>query len=183
MQFIVDEENKRRKLRDEFQNAVAQTRQKKALEKQVAECTATFKHCNAELKRIEAVVAAMSTSKAFSPEMLGFGRKSGGLIEHKKNRYECLERLRRIGNLTDAQKGQWDFFKTQWDNVMANERGVNWGQEFAEILQEVSIKMLRGDSDAFSNFVKDETDRKLGGTGAFVAPGFWTATAIGEASF
>ena len=135
------------------------------------------------MKRIEAVVAAITSNKAFSVEMLGQGRAKGGNKEHRLNRYEVLERVRRVGNLTEDQKGQWDFFKTQWDDTHAAANGANWGQIFAENIQDVLLKMLHGESDAFSVFVKKETDR-LGqmGKGALVAPGFPTSTDIGQGS-
>ena len=54
--------------------------------------------------------------------------------------------------------------------------GVEWGKTFAENMHDVLVNMLHGDSDAFSKFVKKETDRVLLGTGALVAPGFPTST-------
>ena len=112
--------------------------------------------------------------------MLGQGRAKGGNKEHRQNRYDVLERVRRVGNLTEDQKGQWEFFKTQWDAAQASAIGTNWGQVFAENLQEVLLKMMHGESDAFSKFVKKETDRVLGGKGALLAPGFPTSTDIVE---
>ena len=87
-----------------------------------------------------------------------------------------MERVRRVGRLTEDQKGQWEFFKTQWDVAQASAIGTNWGQVFAENLQDVLLKMLHGESDAFSEFVKKETDRVLRGKGALLAPGFPTST-------
>ena len=77
--------------------------------------------------------------------MLGQGRPKGGNKEHRQNRYDVLERLRRIGNLTEDQKGQWEFFKTHWDEAQANAIGENWGQQFAEIVQGARYEMLHGD--------------------------------------
>ena len=74
------------------------------------------------------------------------------------------------------------FFKTEWDAAQASAIGTNWGQVFAENLQDVLLKMLHGESDAFSEFVKKETDRVLRGKGALVAPGFPTSTDIGQGS-
>ena len=114
--------------------------------------------------------------------MLGQGRAKGGNKEHRLNRYEVLERVRRVGKLTEDQKGQWDFFKTQWDVAQASAIGTNWGQVFAENIQEVLFKILQGETDAFSEFVKMETDRVLGEKGALVVPGFPTSTDIGQGS-
>ena len=82
----------------------------------------------------------------------------------------------RVGGLTQEQNGQWEFFKTQWDATQASAIGADWGKTFAEYIQDVLLKMLHGESDAFSKFVKKETDRVLTGKGALVAPGFPTFT-------
>ena len=83
-----------------------------------------------------------------------------------------LERVRRVGNLTEAQNGQWELFKTRWDALKAEEEGENWGRAFAENMQGVLDRLLNGEETAFSQFVKQETDRVLITTGALVAPGF-----------
>ena len=91
-----------------------------------------------------------------------------------------MERVRRVGKLTEDQKGQWDFFKTQWDAAQALAIGTEWGKEFAESIHEVLIRLMQGDANAFSEFVKQETDRVLMGVGALVAPGFPALTDIGQ---
>ena len=95
-------------LREEYQKAMSQAKEKYALQKKVSQCKSAFKELGADIKRIEAVVAALTNSKVFSPEMLGQGKARGGTKEHKLNRYQVLERLRRIGNLTQEQNGQWE---------------------------------------------------------------------------
>ena len=169
---------KRRRLQEEYQKAMSHAKEKHFLQKKVAECKGHYKQISQEMKRIEAVVAALSHPKVFSPEMLGLGKPRGGNKEHRHNRYDVLERVRRLGGLTEDQKGQWEFFKTHWDDAQANEHGVGWGQRFAETLQSVLLKMLHGEPDAFSKFVKCESDRVLGTKGALVAPGFTTSTDI-----
>ena len=119
--------NKRRKLQDEYQKAMSQAKEKYALQRKVTECKSSLQKLTAELKRIEAVVAAITHQKAFSPEMLGQGRANGGTKEHKQSRYDVWERVRRVGNLTEDQKGQWEFFKTHWDATQATTRGAAWG--------------------------------------------------------
>ena len=80
------------------------------------------------------------------------------------------------------QIGQWEFFKTHWDEAQATENGVNWGTVFAESIHCVLRKLLHGESDALSEFVKNETDRVLRDKGALVVPGFPTQTDIGQGS-
>ena len=109
-EMLQDDTKKRRKLKEEYQKAMSQAKEKYALQKKVSECKSTFKELSAEIKRIEAVAAALTNQKVYSPEMLGQGRPKGGNKEHKQNRYDVLERLRRIGNLTEEQNGQWELF-------------------------------------------------------------------------
>ena len=134
------------------------------------------------MKRVEAVVAAMQAQKAFSPQMLGQGRPHGGTREHMKNRHEVLERLRRIGPLTEQQKGQWEYFKNHWDAAQAETIGPEWGLIFAEQMNQVQLELLRGDQNAFSDFVKRETDRVLYATGVLVVPGVPASVQGEEAS-
>ena len=90
-------------------------------------------------------------------------------------------------NLQRIKKASGIFCKTQWDAAQASAIGTNWGQVFAENIQDVLLKMLHGESDAFSEFVKKEHDRILSlrglrPTGVLVAPGFPTSTDIGQGS-
>ena len=153
---------------------MSQAKETYAMQKKHSKCKSALQDLNVEIKRIEAVVTALTSEKVFSPEMLGAGKARGGNKDHKLNRYQVLDRLRRIGNLTQQQNSQWDFFKTHYDEAQANARGENWGQEFAEIVQGVLLEMLHGDKDAFSKFVKRETDRVLEGRVALVVPGIPT---------
>ena len=156
---------------------MSQAREKHKLKKQIAEYKSNVKSIADEIKRIESVATLLAEAKTFSPVMLGQGHIKGGFKHHKKNRYNVLERIRRIGNLTDAQNGQWEFFKESWDDAQASEHGANWGNIFSEVVNDVLGRMMGGDEpDAFSKFVKSETDRVLGSTGALVAPGFPTST-------
>ena len=106
--------------------------------------------------------------------MVGDGEKNGGTLAHKKNRYDVLERLRRIGNLSLTQQGQWEWFKTHLDSCEASTRGTCWGQVFAETTEYLFGRLLQGDEAAFSHFMKTETERVLGGTCVLVAHGIQT---------
>ena len=170
--------DQRRELQDEYQKAVSQAKEKHLMDAKSKESKGKFSKLTAELKRIDAVVTAMTHQKTFSTQMLGQGRPNGGNKEHRLHRYDVLERVRRVGSLTGEQNGQWEFFKTQWDGAQATVFGANWGNRFAEIIHAVLVKILHGDAHAFSEFVKIETDRVLGDAGALVAPGFPTPTDI-----
>ena len=166
------DDSKRRRLKDEYDKAMSQAKEKCRLERQLSEGR-NFKH-------IHSVVTELASPKPYSPEMLGQGKKGGGTKDHRQNRWETLERVRRLAYLTPEQIGQWEFFKTEWDSAQANEHGMEWGKIFAESIQAVLYKLLEGDTNAFSQWVKDEWDRVLSRTGALVIPGIPNSKDIEE---
>ena len=105
-----------------------QTRENNALKRKADECKSNVIKIREELKRSEAVVTALSQTKTYYVEMFGQGRANGCTKEHRQNRYQVLERVRRVGQLTEHQKGQWEFLKTEWDAAQASAIGANWGQ-------------------------------------------------------
>ena len=181
---MLEEENcKRRRLRSDYETAMSHAKEKFHLHKQLTESKLHVCKLTADIKRIDAVVAALTSRKVFDPEMLGQGRSQGGLREHRQNRFDVLERVRRIGNLTADQTLQWEFFKTQWDYDQAAEHGVDWGGIFAQSIQGILHKFLDGEDDAFSKFVKKETDRVLGDPDGLVVAGDQTsAVSAGSSS-
>ena len=125
----------RRKLQEEYQKAMQQTRQNNALKKQASECKSNFIKIRKELERIEAVVAALSHPKVFSPEMLGLGQPRGGNKQHRHNRYDVLERVRRLGGLIYYQQGQWEFLR----RIGMRNRQLRMGQTGATYSRRVFI--------------------------------------------
>ena len=106
-------------MKSNYEKAVSQTKERHALQRKLSEGKLNVKKLNEDLKRVEAVVTALAKEKVYSPEMLGQGRLRGGHREHRQNRNDALERVRRLGNLTEEQNGQWEFFKTEWDAAQA----------------------------------------------------------------
>ena len=139
--------------------------------KQVKECKALVKNATADVKHVNAVAAAMESKKAYSALQFGQGRKKGGLKEHRAARYDVLERCRRVGNLSNEQEGQWEFFKVNWDSVNASFHDTEWGKVFSEWMEEILTRLVQGEFDAFAKFVHSETGRVLHATGALVVPG------------
>ena len=89
-EMLNGELHKRCKLQDEYQKAVSQAKEKHALQKKVKECKSNFNKLTAEIKRIEAVVAALTHEKAYSPEMLGQGRANRGYQISQAKPPRCL---------------------------------------------------------------------------------------------
>ena len=112
--------------------------------------------------------------------MLAQGGAKGGVKAHQQNRYDALERLRRVGHFTEDQKGQWKLFKTSWDEAQATEHGANLGKVFAESINSVLFNLLHGERDAFSKVVKNGIERVSGEKGALVVPGFPSPTGIAQ---
>ena len=81
-----------------------------------------------EQKVVAAVVTAMEAAKGYSLPMLGQGKKGGGTQQHQKARFEVLDRLRQVAEVSPEQTGQWTFFKTSWVHEMADLHQANWGQ-------------------------------------------------------
>ena len=113
----------------------------------------------------------MEATKAYSLEMLGKGRKHGGLQAHQKARFEVLERVRQAAHLSPQQTGQWEYFRNTWDQAMAEAHGEEWAELFAEMIQQALNDLSEGRSNAFSVFMHNETNRVLASTPALVLPG------------
>ncbi len=108
-----------------------QKREKARVERVLKEAKAKLQRARKEQRVAEAVVTAMEEVKVYSLEMLGKGKKKGGVQQHQKARAEVLERLRRAAELSAAQTSAWDFFKNTWDQGMAEAHGENLAELFA----------------------------------------------------
>ena len=131
----------------------------KRLRLALQEAQTKLKKARTEQEQAEAVVTAMLAAKGFSVSMLGQGRKKGGTQQHQKNRFEVLDRVRQVAELSPEQTGHWKYFKTTWDEEMAEAHGEDWGQLFAEIVQQLLNDLLDGKTNALSVFMEDEKKR------------------------
>ena len=117
------------------------------------------------------MLAARQQIKAYSLEMLGVGRKSGGGLHVHKTRMEVMERLRRVAALSPQQTADWEYFKTTWDKTMATATEEDWAEMFAEIVQNIVNELTVGTTNALSEFMHRETQRVLGKIPALMALG------------
>ena len=117
------------------------------------------------------MVMAAQEVRAYSLEMLGKGKKKGGLQQHQKARLEVLQRLRKAAELSPEQTSQWEFFKTTWDREMAEAHGEDWAELFAQMVQQVLNDLSEGRGNALSVFMHNETKRVLADTPALLVPG------------
>ena len=165
------EEAMYRRGRREFQEHMQQKREKARVEHALKEATAKLHRARKEQREAEAVVTAREEVKAYSLEMLGKGKKKGGLQQHQKARLEVLQRMRRAAELSPEQTSQWEFFKTTWDREMAEAHGEDWAELFAELIQQVLNDLTEGRRNALSVFMHNETKRVLADTPALLVPG------------
>ena len=130
----------------------------------------------AECKRQKAMIQDMETTRAtthalktFTLDALGAGSPNAGGAKAKKNRYEVLDRLARLGaGLSPGQKNDWPWFKEAWDAAMVTQHGANWAARFSAWAQNVLEDKA---TNAFSLFVCSETCRVFQGTVALHVPG------------
>ena len=165
------EEEQYRRERLEFQEHMQQRREKARVEHELKEAKSQLQRARKEQREAEAMVMASQEVRAYSLEMLGKGKKKGGLQQHQKARLEVLERLRKAAELSPEQTSQWDFFKTMWDRQMAEAHGEEWAELFAQLVQQVLNDLGEGRRNALSVFMHNETKRVLADTPALLVPG------------
>lgn len=141
-------------------------------EKRARLAAAATKKSEARLVEVCDLVALRDSQRLFSVEMLGQGHPKGGTALHKKHRMEVLDRLRDHSELPPHQRSDWKWFQTNWDSVMAEEHGSNWGQEFAGIAQGLLEQLERGDKSALGTLMQNEKHRKLSHLPVLRMPGF-----------
>ena len=108
--------------------------------------------------------------RSYTLEELGDDRSGGGGANERKNGFDVLDRLARLGGLSSEQKSEWRWFKSSWDAKMAEEHDKAWGRLFAEWVNQVLDDIDGGASHAFSVFVHRETRRCFEGQLALRVP-------------
>ena len=115
---------------------------------------------------------AQYSSKAYSLSQLGDGRKNGGTKDHQKHRFEVLDRLRAVGDVSLEQAGQWVAFRTAWDEKLAAVHNEHWAQYFSEMVQALFTDLSKpGSENALSVFIEREKIRVLGDVPMLCLPG------------
>ena len=102
---------------------------------------------------------------------MGAGHKSGGTAAHKKVRRDVLMRLRGCGGLSAEQDANFLWFIDEWDRVNADAKAGGWAKIFAEEMQNLTNKLIDGDTVAVSHFMYKEMQRCLSHVPCLMAPG------------
>ena len=99
------------------------------------------------------------------------GHKHGGNAGHKKSRKDVLSRLRGCGGLTAEQEAIFEWFIEEWDRVNADKYAEGWAKIFAEEMQDLTNKLVEGDTVAVSEFMHAESLRCLSDVPCLLVPG------------
>ena len=158
------EEAVHRRERFEFQAHMQQKKQTDRVRKELTQTETKLRATKKKLRDAEAVVTASEQFKAYSVEALGKGKKKGGPQQCHKTRLQVLERVRKAAELSPEQIGQWEYFKTNYDQKMAEVHGEDWADLFAQHMQHVLNEMMDGRRNALSVFMDNETRRVLAET-------------------
>jgi hypothetical protein len=73
--------------------------------------------------------------------------------------------------LSAAQQNDWEWFKVNWDQRMLLDCGCDWGGSFASLMQAVIDDHATVCGNAFSLFMKAQTDRVFAETPVLQVPG------------
>ena len=151
------------KKREEIAALNAKKRSIDDLEKAGNEAKERLAAIRDEFKRAKKDMESVFAVKSFSLQELGKGRTNKtDLRRAKKVRHEVLDKMSELGDgLSAQQRGDFEFFKTHWDDVNEQALGAAWPEKFAELTQKVQDEHCQGVSNAFSIFVHSESVRCL----------------------
>ena len=101
----------------------------------------------------------MFSARGYTLSQLGHGKQNGGFKDHQRNRFEILDKLRTVGELSPVQAGQWIAFRTAWDEKMAAAYQEKWGSILVDILIVVLTDLVENTQHALGDFMEHEKMR------------------------
>jgi len=150
-----------RQQKRELQERMDGERASKRLKVEVKETEAKLAKAKKQLKDAQGMTESFEAVKSFTPEMLGFGKRGGGTAQNRKARMEVLQRVATHGVLSAQQKNDWQWFADEWDKAMITTHDATWGDVFAQAMQQLTVEIESGKTDAVSVFMNRETIRVL----------------------
>ena len=158
--------------RAEFRESCAEVKKKRAAENELKETEKQLTKMRKDAKKFDKAAEAREAVKSYSAKMLGGGAKKGGTKAHANARLEVMNRIRVISEISAPQRNEWSQFTSEWDSAMKAEHGENWGNVFAEIMQNIVNEVVDGGRiAALSQFMHKESLRVLGHVKKVVVPG------------
>ena len=165
------EEELAQKSRLQYRESLRQKRERTVIQHKLNE----GKKKLAKLRKNETSIAAAQNiqdqMRRYSLEKLGLGHRNGGNATHKKSRKDVLSRLRGCGGLTAEQEAIFEWFIEEWDRVNADKYAEGWAKIFAEEMQDLTNKLVEGDTVAVSEFMHAESLRCLSDVPCLLVPG------------
>ena len=105
---------------------------------------------------------AQHSAKAYTLSQLGGGKKNGGSKDNQKLRFDVLDRLRAVGEISVDQASQWFAFRAAYDEKMADLHQEDWARYFSEMVQALFHDLSNpGKKHALSEFIEKEKERVL----------------------
>ena len=114
-----------------------------------------------KLRKVKKIIASIEETRAYTLESFGKGMPNGGTKDHRKNRFQVMDRVRSVACLTPPQATCWQSFTELWDAKRAEVSGTEWGEIFAQEMRNLQIDLLEGDSEALSKWMESERQRIL----------------------
>ena len=90
---------------------------------------------------------------------LGTGKPHGGTKENQKRRFDVLDRVRSVSDLTASQANGWQSFKELWDEKRAKRWEYNLDSVFRTNVELLLKDLLKGDTAALSKWMESERQR------------------------
>ena len=112
-------------------------------------------------RALEEAARSYEAFRKYSVAALGGQKKGGGGKPYQRVRLEAMERVKTHALLTMQQGWEWPYWKVQWDSIMADCHGTEWGKLFGQIMMRLLERLKDGESTALSDFMRDETERVM----------------------
>ena len=155
----------------EYKESLRQKRESTEISKMLNDGKVKLAKLRKDEASVEAAKKINEQMKRYSLDAMGAGNKSGGTAAHKKVRRDVLMRLRGCGGLSAEQDANFLWFIDEWDRVNADAKAGGWAKIFAEEMQNLTNKLIDGDTVAVSHFMYEEMKRCLSHVPCLMVPG------------
>ena len=157
--------DRERKYRDSVRRANDEMKALQKVQREILDAQRKLKKQRTALQDAEAAVHIKHSARKYSLSDLGQGKRSCGGEACRRNRWDVLDRMSRLGKgLSEAQKTDFKWFKEAWDAKMMDEYKGAWPETFSSWMEKLLEDYeQRAAVAAFSQFVHSETCRCLAG--------------------
>ena len=107
------------------------------------------------------VIASMKYIRSCCIYSLGHGKPNSGTKEDQKRRFDVLDSLRSVSDLTASQANGWQSFKELWDEKMAKRWKYDLDSVFRTDVELLLEDLLKGDTAALPKWMEREREQFL----------------------